>query len=159
MSTSIQKAALWKINEKVIEENCDSCAGNGLLYIVNLQDPKSLTKIKMEVIYNDVNKAIYKYGKPELKPYEKLIPYEVMFVDGDSVFNLKNIDIVDEKEDYEDDYDEDDDYDYYDYDEDDDYDDYENDYNEVDEIDNEMAVEYDNDEDNDGDKEPMEIDN
>nr|XP_047141019.1 probable DNA-directed RNA polymerase subunit delta [Hydra vulgaris] len=130
------------------------------------QNQSTLTKIKMEVIYNDVNKAIYKYGKPELKPYEKLIPYEAMFVDGDSVFNLKNIDIVDEKEDYEDDYDEDDDYDYYDYDEDDDYDDYdyendyyENDYNEVDEIDNEMAVEYDNDEDNGGDKEPMEIDN
>ncbi|XP_065680629.1 uncharacterized protein LOC136094556 [Hydra vulgaris] len=73
-----------------------------------------LTKKIMESIYDDVNKAIYKYGKPVINNIEYVKPYEAIFVDGNSVFNLKNIDVFDEKEDYEmmeiddEDYDEDD---------------------------------------------------
>ncbi|XP_047124301.1 calsequestrin-1-like [Hydra vulgaris] len=105
---------------------------------------------QMETIYADVNKAIYKYGKPSAQ-IEFVKPYEAMFVDGDSLFNLKNIDIIDEKEEYEEDYYEDDD---------------EDDYNEDDEDDDEMVNEYDNDNDDDygenddnGENELMEINN
>nr|XP_047146320.1 probable DNA-directed RNA polymerase subunit delta [Hydra vulgaris] len=74
---------------------------------------------KMEAIYAQVDKAIYRYGNPETKTKDQVKPYEAIFVDGNSAFNLKNIDILDEKEDY----------DMHDLDDDDDDDDDDEEYN------------------------------
>ncbi|XP_065639514.1 trigger factor-like [Hydra vulgaris] len=105
---------------------------------------------QMETIYADENKAIYKYGKPSAQ-LEFVKPYEAMFVDGDSIFNLKNIDIVDEKEDYE--LDDDDEYD----DDDDEYNDDDDEYDDDDDEYNDDDDEY--NDDGDKENEPMEIDN
>ncbi|XP_047126090.2 aspartate and glycine-rich protein [Hydra vulgaris] len=126
----------------------------------------------MESIYAKVNEAIYKYGKPVMNTEFVMKSYEAIFVDGNSIFNLKNVDIIDEKEDYEmaddNEYDDSDEYD--DDDDDDDHNEYlyngdEYDNDDGDEYDNDDGDEYDNDEYDDDDQwkqwnnEPMEIDN
>ncbi|XP_065679863.1 uncharacterized protein LOC136094171 [Hydra vulgaris] len=115
-----------------------------------------LTKIKMEAIYDDVNKAIYKYGKPVVNKVEPCVPYEAIFVDGNSILNLKNIDVLDEKEDYEmaDDEYNDDEHD------DDECNDDDDEYNdEYDENDDEYYDVVDKEINNIDENEPMEIDN
>ncbi|XP_065642105.1 coiled-coil domain-containing protein 1-like [Hydra vulgaris] len=108
---------------------------------------------KMEAIYAQVDKAIYRYGNPETETKDQVKPYEAIFVDGNSVFNLKNIDILDEKEEYG----------MHDIDDDDDEYSDNNDYNDDTDDDNDDDDNNDdNDDDNDDDKknehEPMEID-
>ncbi|XP_065639492.1 trigger factor-like [Hydra vulgaris] len=124
-----------------------------LFFQVNPEEKFNPLTKKMEEIYANVNKAIYKYGKPENdQKNEQVKPYEALFVDANSLFNLKNIDIIDEKEDYE-------------MMDDDDEDDYNNDTDDDDDVYNDDNDVYYNNDDNyynnndDKDEEPMEIDN
>ncbi|XP_065682442.1 protein PFC0760c-like [Hydra vulgaris] len=113
---------------------------NELIIKVKNRVEECILNKKMEAIYAQVDKAIYRYGNPETETKDQVKPYEAIFVDGNSVFNLKNIDILVEKEEYDmDDIDDDDDK-------------YSDNNNYNDDTD-------DDDNDDDNENEPMEIDN